>query len=253
VCRPIRVIAALLLVPVLVAGCTSSPPKAPPPPGGTRTGTSGAATLAGAMTTALQEPTSAHLDIDTGSLAGKSTADIELTHGKTTASDITLSVNGQSIEVVTVGGTSYAKVPGGAKPWAIVSATSSNAIAKGLATPISMLGATTSLDAVVALVAKATSFQDKGSDTIDGRPATHYALTVDPSQGSTNPQLAQVLALLGKTPLPVDLWVDDQSRPVKFAINLSFGGQKIAITAVVSKYDAPLTIAAPPADEVSTS
>jgi hypothetical protein len=259
-----RVLAVGLLVPVLVAACTSSakPGKsAGTSSTGGSTGSAGAAvdarTLAANMTRAVDAVTSAHLDIDTGSLAGRSSADLALTNGRTTASDITLTEGGHDVEVVTVGGKSYAKAPAGTttsgKPWLLVSADSGNAFAKELAATLSLMNAATSLTAVTVFVATAQTFQDKGSDPVNGQPATHYALTVDPSKGSPDPDLAQLLQLLGRTPLPVDVWVDAKNRPVKFSVAVSLGGQKVAITALVSKFDAPLHVTAPPSADVATS
>lgn len=237
---PARLVAAVLLVPLVLAGCSSSssPKKS--------SASSVASTdLAGKLTTALDGITSAHLDIDAGSLGGKSTADVQLSRGEASATDVHVTQSGQDVEVVTVGGKSYAKVPNAAKPWVLVSPTSSNAIAKALATNTGVSDVLTSLSVLVGLVRSSHDVKDLGGG--------HYTFQLDPRKGSGNAKLDSMMQALGSAQVPVDLWVDDHTRPLKVVLHIALGGAQFPITVLISKFGEPLSIQAPPAADVSTS
>ena len=248
-----RLLAAVLLVPLLVAGCTSSKPK----PATGSTTTSAAATLATQLGAALNTLTSAHLAIDAGALGGTSSADVALSNGSVTGTDAMVTENGVAVELVTVSGTSYAKIPAAAnqsgKPWIAVSATSSNAIAKSLATGVGVADITGSLSVIPRLVGGASALQDKGKDSVDRVSAEHYTMKIDPTKPSGSAGIDSLLHALGSSPVTVEVWVDAQTRPVKLVIDIALGSAAFPVSVTVSRFDAPVTITAPPAAQVSTS
>lgn len=242
----------------LLAGCTSSPSPSPAHSTRSPAGTAGPGStptpdaLADKLNAALDGLTSAHLDIDAGGLGGTSTADVALAHGQATAVDVRLTQSGQPVEEVSVGGTSWVKVPGTTgKPWVKVSPTSSNPIAKALSSPISVIGFVSSLGIVADLVRSSSELAEQGSEPVGGVSTTHYTMRLNPKQVQSSPQLSGLLAALGSNPIPVDLWLDGQDRPVKFTIQVAIGSTQFPITVAVSKFDAPVSIAAPPADQVA--
>jgi hypothetical protein len=232
-----RLLTAVLLVPGLVAGCSSSTPKKA---GGSSVAPSA---LAGTVDSALAGMTSAHLDIDAGSLGGTSTADVQLDHGAAKATDVHLTVSGTQVEVVSVGGTSYAKVPGAVKPWVVVSPDSSNAIAKSLATNTGVTDVLTSLSVLTGLVRSSSDVHRDGA---------HYTFTLHPQHGTGNAKLDSMLQLLGSTPVPAELWLDGSNRPQKLVLHIALGGSQFPITVGISKVNAPVSIQAPPASEVAS-
>jgi hypothetical protein len=257
--RLIAGIAALATV-ALLAGCSGSPAHdaAATGTGNSSTGASGSTisvtALAQHLDAALNQLTSAHLDVDAGGLGGKSTADVALSGGHATASDVHLTEQGQPVEEITVGGTSYVKVPGasGGKPWVQVSPTSGNPIAKALATGISVAGLTSSLGIVTDLVRSSSDLAVTGREQVGGGAATHYTMKLNPKRATGSSQLTGLLAVLGSSPVPVDLWLDGKDRPVKFTIHVSLGGVALPVTVQVSRFDAPVSIAAPPAGQIAT-
>ena len=246
----VRRLLAAALLPAVLAGCSSSS-------SGAGAGPSVApAALAGRLDTALTALTSAHLDIDAGALGGTSTADVQLAGGRSTATDVHLTQSGQPVEVVTVGGAGYAKIPAAAndsgKPWVAVDAGSSNAIAESLATTVSVSDVTTSLSVVSGLVRSATDVRETGSEPVGGAAATRYSMKLNPQKGTGNSSLDGLLKTLGSTSIPVDLWLDSSDRPVKFTLHIALGGTALPVTVAISRFDAPLSITAPPANEVSS-
>ncbi|MEO6886570.1 MAG: hypothetical protein ABI232_09845 [Jatrophihabitantaceae bacterium] len=247
---------SITLAAGLVAGCSSSSNKPTPNTSGAPVPSTSAAPsateLAAMMTTALQSLTSAHVDVDAGVLGGTSTADVKLSDGVTQATDVKLNQSGQDIEVITADGKSYAKVSGTSKPWTLVSPTSSNPVVKSFASSINVAGIVTELASIVKLIGTGTDVHSLGTDQVRDAPAAHYSMTINPQSGGGDPALGQVLASLGNTPLPIQLWLDAQSRPVKVSLAIPLGAKPITISATISDFDAALTITAPPADQVST-
>lgn len=52
--------------------------------------------------------------------------------------------------------------------------------------------------------------------------------------------------------MPVEVWLDEQNRPVQVAQRAAVGGQPTATTVAISAYDEPVRISAPPAIQLST-
>ena len=247
-----RLRALLAATALLVAGCTSSggggSTGAP-----TATGTDHSASIAGAvaarMHNGLSSVTSAHLVIDAGSLGGTSVGDVKYSNGQATASQLTLNAGGTA-QIVTVGDTTYAKLPPGrnttGKPWVVVSSDSNNEFVRALSSQVSLVKAATSLPAIADAVGTATSISAKGTT-----PQGHsYALQLDPSKIS-DPNLGGALRDLGENPVPVTLVLDKSARPTQIKIAVKLGTSSFPIVIDVSKFNAPLTITAPPADQVA--
>ena len=51
--------------------------------------------------------------------------------------------------------------------------------------------------------------------------------------------------------LPVDVWVDGQDRPVRFAATFAAGAADASVRLDLFDYGADITVVAPPADEVT--
>ncbi len=235
---------------LLVAGCTSSGSGGGNGAATTSSGGSKLATaVAGRMRSGMARVTSAHLVIDAGGLGGKSSGDVTYSNGQATASRLTVNAGGAAT-IVTVGGTSYAKLPAGrnttGKPWVVVSADSSNEFVRALSSQVSLTKAATSLPAIADAVGTASSMTDKGT-TANGHA---YALKLDPGK-ITDPNLGGALRDLGENPIPVALVLDTSSRPTQIRIDVKLGSSSFPIVIDVSRFNAPLTIAAPPQDQVA--
>jgi hypothetical protein len=236
---------------LLVAGCTSSGSG-----GGTGAPTSSsggsstlAATVANTMRKGMSGLTSAHLVIDAGGLGGKSIGDVKYSNGQATASRLTINAGGAAT-LVTIGDTTYAKLPGGrnttGKPWVIVSPDSNNEFVRALSSQVGLTKAATSLPAIADAVASASTITDKGT-TAQGHA---YALQLDPGKVA-DPNLGGALRDLGENPVPVTLLLDKSGRPTQVKILVKLGSSSFPILIDVSKFNAPLTITAPPPDQVA--
>jgi hypothetical protein len=253
-----RLIAAVAVLAVsITAGCTSSSDKHPgtgSAAGGSTpaAGSSGARALATSVRTALTTLTSSAVAIDAGGLIATTTGHIALTNGTATASQFRIGTGDGATQVITVGSAAYAKLPAGqntsGKPYLKVSADSGNEFIRGLDSSLQILQAASSLGDLTDLIGEAGSFTDKG---MTGSPSTHeYTFTITgDAKGST---LQKQLAELGSAPVPVDLFVNAQNLPVKIVLSINLAGSSLPVTATLSDFNAPLTIAAPPDNQVAS-
>lgn len=88
-----------------------------------------------------------------------------------------------------------------------------------------------------------------GPEQVDSQSLEHYTVTMDTAKLSTLQDLgSSVTSTLPKT-LEYDMWLDSQSRLAKVSIDL--GKDLGTVDLAMSKWGEPVTIEAPPADQVT--
>lgn len=198
------------------------------------------------------------LDVNAAGEALTGSGDEQLSAGKLVAMDLKESLPGGAgdIEIIIVDGKTYAKLPTSlnptGKPYLLVTTNSTNAVVKQLASSLDSALSSASLGSVSAFITAADSVQDKGKATIDGVSATHYAIVVDIAKLPASLPGKDALASSGLTTLPLDLYIDDKGRPVQVSENFKVQDQQVSTTVKVSAYDHPVTITAPPANQVGS-
>lgn len=248
----------LVVLPVaaLLAACTSSgkgPSSSAAVPHGMPTGVHELSEL---VTSAARDVTSAHLqlglNLSAAQLAG--TGDEKLSSGEAAQLDLTANLAGAgAIRVIYDFGHTYAKLPTSmnphGKPYLLVTPNSSNATIRQLAPYIRAALAAVSPGTLGLVAAAAPAAEIQGTQTIDGEVATHYALQVD---------TAKLTSLLGSElvadakSLPLDLYVTGAGRVVKADLGLTVQGVNVPIDVKFSDYNAPVSISAPPADQIGS-
>lgn len=267
-------IAATGIAALAVAGCSSSTKSddSPPPPGtssasGAPTGgaslpsgggaggpIAGAAFVAQA-TTAVEKAQTVKIKESMTLLGMPITANGVARFGDQTAdADVTSSTPVGPVQVIIVGGDVYIKgITKGAKPW-----TKNAGEAKEIASALKQSDPRLTLK----MFSDVGTLKQVGTETINGVAATHYSVTVELAKvAQQHPELAEVLNLLikqGMKTQDVQLWVDNQKRPVRIVTSAQFPnpvkpGSKLSSTQTVDFTDwgAPVTIQAPPADQVA--
>jgi hypothetical protein len=179
-----------------------------------------------------------------------------MSSGTVTGLHVITSQNGTPYETITTGGTTYLKLtaPVDGKNWAVVSANSSIPQVKVAASPLSNIGVTTLLaspGSVTTLLNAATA-TGSSEETLNGEQVVHWKLQVDPAKIDATTPIGQLIALLGKDPIPTDLWVNEHDQPVKLAFSINLFGDKKDITVLLSNFNAPLTITAPDPSDITT-
>jgi hypothetical protein len=243
-----RIAAVTVLTPALLAtACTSSTKHTPAP--STSASSVSAATVAAQLRAGIDGLTSAGVIAHAGSLLDSLTGELALHSGTVTASHLVIGTGSSAATVITVGSTSYAKLPKvqNGKAWALVTSSSKNSFVLALAPTLSVVQAATELNSIADLVATGTGVRSLGAATVNGTPTTHYALTLHGS--STGSGLSTVLALAGASGVPADLWLDSTGRPVQVQIVLS--ALKVTAVITLTNFNAPVTITAPAASQVA--
>jgi hypothetical protein len=180
---------------------------------------------------------------------GEVDGDVALSSGKPTAAAVTAG----KYALRYVDGTAWVTLPGAdaAKPWTVVSPNSSNPVVAMAASKLGGLqDALNGLDPSKVLSA-ASDLEEVGPAQVGGAAATEYSFTVDPAALAGAFGVADSRAA-GLGPVPVQLWLDGSDRPVKLTANPTVKGEKTPVTVALSKWNAPVSIAAPDPSTVSS-
>lgn len=161
------------------------------------------------------------------------------------------------VQLIVVGGRTYARLPKSVnktgKPFVLVTKQSKNSTIRQLAASIDFSLGSVSLDRSAALVDAAKSASLIGKATISGTPTTRYSVTVTTQKLADDFPGKALLISAGLTTLPVDLYLDSTGRPVQISQAVKLGGRAVSVKISASKYNQPITIAAPPASQVGTA
>ncbi|GAA3572445.1 hypothetical protein GCM10022222_65790 [Amycolatopsis ultiminotia] len=177
---------------------------------------------------------------------------------------------GEPLELRLVDRALYAKVPDGArdqvtggKPWVQVSPDGNDPFSQVLGGSLTQLAEQNDPGRTLTQVRTAGTLAASEDTRFGNTPAEHYHLTVDLAKlGSELPAglPADAMArLAGRgTTVPLELWLDQQHRPLQLVLDLSPVLQAAGepgdarITARYSGWGTPVTVAVPPAGEVGT-
>ena len=220
------------------------------------------AELAALLQKGLQATTSLHLDLAVTTSGQQITGagDESIAAGKLTAADISETIpSAGTLRLIIVNTTVYVMLPASlqsenttGKAWVVADPNSTNPVAKQIGSTTASIISQSSIDSYSVFVTAADSVKLDGSDTINGQPASHYSVIVNVAKLPDSNPAKQALVSSGLTTLPIELWVDGQGRLVQLTESLTIKGTATSTKIAVSKYNEPVTIAAPPASEVGT-
>ncbi|HJT04941.1 MAG TPA: hypothetical protein VJ757_15135 [Pseudonocardiaceae bacterium] len=263
-----RLVAVAMLCPAIaVAGCssgtggpsgnsaastTSVSPALPP--------ATDAAGLAALLRRGISSVSSVHLvlNVTNPNQTISSNGDAKLAGGTLQALDITeeLGAVGKR-RLLIVDQATYAQLGGAAnpagKPWLLITPDSTNPTVRNLAASLEAVRRSASLDHFTAFASAARSVTLAGKESVNGTPVDHYSIQVDVAKLPAGTPGREPLLATGITTLPIELYVDDQGRPVKATQDLTVQGQHTSTVITFSKFNEPVSITPPPADQVSTS
>jgi hypothetical protein len=216
--------------------------------------------LATKMQDAARAVSSAHLTLEV-SAAGqhiRGAGDETLHDGKLTAMDLTEQLDESlTLRLRIVGTALYVQVPPAmnrtGKPWLKVSPTSTDPLLKQLSSSVTSAQQFGELDSFRQFVTAAKFVKLVGRETVDGQRTEHYSVVVDATKLESTVANSQLLAQAGLTTVPVELWLDEHGRPVRLTEDLAAQGQHISVLITLGKYDAPVTITAPPSSQVGVA
>lgn len=209
---------------------------------------------------------SAHMKITANAAGQDLTGEGDLKFGSDAAAlSMNMSTSQGSISMVFLDGVLYIKTPQElqpGKPWLKIDSSSDNAMAKALSTMNEQLGKNADPRAALKEFEKSGEITSSKKETLDGKSTTHYTITVDVQKmadNQTDPaqkKTMQDAIDAGMKDFPVNVWVDDQGLPARFALetptpNGSGGMTSVKMQVDYSDWGQPVDIAAPPADQVA--
>ncbi|SOD71380.1 uncharacterized protein DUF1396 [Jatrophihabitans sp. GAS493] len=234
-------------------------PTAPASTETTATGTiSDGPSLATALQHSVDSLTSVHTVTDVRLSAGstvESTSDEKLNGGALAAAIIDESVGGTPVKLVLVGSDMYAKLPQNMvkttadKPWVHLTATSGNQIVRALNSSLASAIDQGGLNSALSYAQAATKVHVVGKETVNGASTTHVAALIDASLLPSD--TARQLTQLGVTTFPSDFWIATDGHLVKVNQSLTLKGKVTTTSTSFSKFNAPISITAPSADEIT--
>lgn len=253
-----------------VAGCsTSSTGNGSTNGGGGGGGAldlSPAAFIKAALTKASDDKT-VHV---TGSITAAGT-DATMTADEQFGNNIELSMNldaaGTTISEIMVGDKLYMKIPQlsaelGGKTWAELDLSSLGSLGSTFQALIDSTKNSDPTQQLQPLLASG-NLHKVGTETVDGVQAEHYAGTLDPAtaldssfaaKNLTPDQIAQLKSLMkagGVTNETVDVWVaQTDGLPVRLTVSSSTSAGALKVDMHMTDWGKPVSIAAPPADQV---
>lgn len=161
-----------------------------------------------------------------------------------------------ALNLVIKDGKYYAQLPpaqrSSGKAWLLVRPGSSSNVVRTLYKYLRNSQSSASLDSGAAFARATTRLMFLGSPTLDGTATGHYALAVQVSRLPRAYPGKAALRSAGVTRIPAEIWVDGQGRPRLVTEQLTVGATAVYTEVRLRQFDAPVSITAPPRDQVST-
>jgi len=182
---------------------------------------------------------------------------VRFASGKVTGEDMTARLGAETIGVRLAGNSIYIKLPPDAglpagKPWVNLSAAGSDPTLSQLVASVQSSIANASVDGYTAFAHAATNIKDLGPATVNGVPSTKYSFVVDVSKLPSTEFTTKILTQAGVSQVPVDLWLDGQGRTVQVTESSTVAGKPTSTKVVYDKFNEPVSIAAPPANQIAS-
>ena len=172
------------------------------------------------------------------------------------------------MEMIMIGTTSYVKVPSSmagmpgmtsSKPWTKFDMNSMGAGTNSLGSTANLANQADPTQ-LISTITQAGTITNVTHDSV----GTHYTITVDMQKmianlsGNNAAAQKQAMSQWGIKSMPFDIWVNSDNLPVKITTDLAMGGMtgsassQVGVTVTYTNWGESVTIAAPPADQVST-
>ena len=255
----------------VLAGCTSSVTGSPTVAGsggGGATSQGGAGSQLGSQVktvsdlsnlvgNSVEQATTVQVTMKSG--IGTTTGSIKF--GDPVAEKMSINTAAGTEQIVLVDNVFYMQIPGmqdlTGKPW--IKADSSNQV---FATMLNSIKENADPSQMIKNLEASGTLTGTDTEQLGGQSTTHYKITVDVDKmiaNQTDPTMKQLLGAAkqeGLTNYPVEVWLDGHGLPVQTTINMpslaGASGSGGVSTVTYTNWGAPVTITAPPADQVGT-
>ncbi len=165
--------------------------------------------------------------------------------------------NTTPLHLIIVDGKVYVDRSGqGGKPWVIATRDSSDPVVANLAENVDGTLDQAGMHGYVLMVSVGQDLRLVGPDTVGGVPCVRYHLSVDArvaAQRLTGPQAEQMQQAVdaGVDTIPLDVWVDATGRTVRVTDHVTAGAQSATVDLRLNHFNEPMSIDAPPPDQIA--
>jgi hypothetical protein len=262
--RVTMIAAGALLAGLALAGCGSKQDSATSDDGGG--GIKSLQLLAEELGANSSTKQSAHMAM-TMEVAGQSIkADGDLKLGSSPAMDLTYDIPGiGAARMVLVDDAFYFELPKAAqkdgKPWVKLDPNGSDPLSKSLSAALKETKKNSDPAQMIKQLEGAGEITATKQENLEGKQTTHYSVTVDIRKyaSKADPDLKSLLdkaVEAGVTTYPVEVWVDQESLPVRVTLATPFTNpqtqqqESVNMRLDYTDWGKPVTVTAPPADQV---
>ncbi|MEW2501573.1 hypothetical protein AB0878_13940 [Amycolatopsis sp. NPDC047767] len=234
--------------------------------------------LAAASKQGTQKSKSSKMSMEMTSAGKTVTAQGEAAYGaQGTTFHMTVNADGEQTEMILVDNATYLKIPadqatqlGTDKPWLKISPDGDDPISKALAGSMAQAGQQSDPTQLLDQLSEAGKIVSSDQTEVDGQKANHYKVDIDMVKALDKLLKAAPEATKAKLKeeaqgknirIPMEIWVDKNQLPLQISMDESemvkeMGGNAASagtgkFVVKYSDWGAPVTIAAPPADQVA--
>lgn len=179
------------------------------------------------------------------------------------AMDMTMNTPQGDMRMVLIDNTLYMQLPEqeraqmGGKAWVKISADGDDPISKMLGSMLKTVSDNVDVTKQIDQIKNAGTITKSAQETVDGQQVVHYWIDVDVQKlaASQTEELTKTalesLAKQGTKTLKYELWVRGDGLPAKFTTQMPVGtGQPVSVTVGFTDWGKPVSVQAPPADQV---
>lgn len=164
-------------------------------------------------------------------------------------------VQGTTVEVVLLPDGAYVSTgdTGDGRPWTRVDAASPDPTAAAMGQFLETFRTASDPRSSAEVFRQSGDFTVVGPEQIEGVATTRYRGAVPPQallSSFPEEMRARLEPLLGTEPFGVEIWMDDEGRPLRFVQSTTLQGREATSTQTFSGWGEPVEIQAPPADQI---
>jgi hypothetical protein len=179
------------------------------------------------------------------------------------AMDMTMTTPEGDMRMVLIDNVLYIQLPEqargqmGGKPWVKISADGDDPMSKMLGSMLTTVSDNVDVTKQIQQIKDAGTITKSAQENLDGQQVVHYWIDVDVQKlaalqkDDLTKTALESLAKQGTKTLKYELWVRGDGLPAKFSTQMPVGsGQPVAVTVGFTDWGKPVTVQAPPADQV---
>jgi len=179
------------------------------------------------------------------------------------AMDMTMNTPEGDMHMVLVDNALYIQLPQqergqmGGKPWVKISADGDDPMSKMLGSMLTTVSDNVDVTKQIDQIKNAGTITKSAQENLDGQQVVHYWIDVDVQKLAAlqkeelTKTALESLAKQGTKTLKYELWVRGDGLPAKFTTQMPVGaGQPVSVTVGFTDWGKPVSVQAPPADQV---